>query len=672
MKQVSILFITVVLITFTSCGDYLDIVPDNAISLEHFYTTRDNAISGLAKVYGYLPNPGHRDQTLWLMSDEYLGRTDWWGNSDRYRAERIMRGFQNEQDPILGDWSGTAGGVRLYEAIRQCNIFLENIGNVKDMAPEEVENWSAQVLFLKAYYHFLLLKKYGPIIIRESSIPLEAPKEILFANRNKIEECFDVIIRLINAAIPHLKEQTSPTDAGQVDQIAAKAIKARVLLFRASPFYNGNREYFARFLDHDGQPFFPLTYDREKWKDAIDACNEAIEISKRNNKGLYEYEGVPYRYDRENFERNPDGMKIVYDLRMKIVDPWNRELLWGYSNIQPALEHIPYRTQIRYWPELYVESLVGDYRAGYAASDLGATYAMLERYYTKNGLPPDMDVSFDQFTKHFIVDMPDDGNPDYEPYVGIMQPGARIIQMYLDREKRFYVDLGLTGGYWRGHQWIMPTKFLKDTYGGKESNRNMTFGTLVIDRGDVNNECLSTGIGIQKFVHPESVANAWQRQIRYPFPVIRYADLLLMKAEALNEYHEGPDPDGEVYALLNEVRRRAGVPDVEDSWGSERGMARRIDYHRTHEGLRDIILWERGIELSFEGSRFWDMLRHLRAPREFSQPVFGWDQEGETEEEFFQLQLKQGRRFTITDCLWPIDISELNRHGTLIQNPGWR
>ena len=220
----------------------------------------------------------------------------------------------------------------------------------------------------------------------------------------------------------------------------------------------------------------------------------------------------------------------------------------------------------------------------------------------------------------------------------------------------------------------MPTKFLKDTYGGKESNQNMTIpgSTTTVGRGDVNNECLSTAIGIQKFIHPESVAGAWQRQRRYPFPIIRYADLLLIKAEALNEYYEGPDPNGEVYDLINEVRSRAGVPDVQVSYGAVLGVAKQIGKHTNQSGLRDIILYERSVELAFEGSRFWDMVRHKRAPKEFSQPVFGWDIDATMEEDFFQLQLKQGRRFTITDCLWPIDIAELNRQGTLIQNPGWK
>src|SRR3546814_18585657 len=90
----------------------------------------------------------------------------------------------------------------------------------------------------------------------------------------------------MNEAIPSLSERATENEWGQVDQVFAKAIKARVLFFRASPFFNGNNEYFGDFMDDDGQPFFPLTYDREKWKAAIDALTEAITAAEANGMGL--------------------------------------------------------------------------------------------------------------------------------------------------------------------------------------------------------------------------------------------------------------------------------------------------------------------------------------------------------------------------------------------------
>ncbi|HTG55078.1 MAG TPA: RagB/SusD family nutrient uptake outer membrane protein, partial [Niabella sp.] len=113
-----------------------------------------------------------------------------------------------------------------------------------------------------------------------------------------------------------------------------------------------------------------------------------------------------------------------------------------------------------------------------------------------------------------------------------------------------------------------------------------------------------------------------------------------------------------------------GVPNIETVW-SDATLARTPNKHLTKEGLRDIILQERGIELAFEGHHFWDMLRHKRAPGAFSAPIYGWTHTGTTGTSFFVLNVKQERRFTINDCLWPIDLNEMNTNGKLIQNPGW-
>ncbi|MFN2396730.1 MAG: RagB/SusD family nutrient uptake outer membrane protein, partial [Bacteroidales bacterium] len=105
----------------------------------------------------------------------------------------------------------------------------------------------------------------------------DAGEEQLFQKQSTVEESFDYVIGLMDEAIPDLAERKSGTLMGQVDQVIAKSIKARVMLFRASPFFNGNQEYFGDFYNEDGDPFFPLDYDKEKWKDAIDAINIAID-----------------------------------------------------------------------------------------------------------------------------------------------------------------------------------------------------------------------------------------------------------------------------------------------------------------------------------------------------------------------------------------------------------
>jgi hypothetical protein len=287
---------------------------------------------------------------------------------------------------------------------------------------------------------------------------------------------------------------------------------------------------------------------------------------------------------------------------------------------------------------------------------LGTTYAVLTRYYTKNGIPIDDDLTFDKTTMFDLVTTPNEGTPEYEPLRGIMQPAAETTPLYLDREPRFYANLGVVGGYWRSHAFRISTQF----YSGGNAGYNSS----------LSNNYFSTGIGVQKLVHPESKNVTYLRITRVPYPLMRMADLYLIKAEALNEYLDAPDND--VYAAINTVRRRAGIPDVQVAWSdASKVRSASLNKHLTKDGMRDIILQERGIELSFEGHRFWDMHRHKRAVTEFSTPVMGWNFRGVNGAAFFNPTTIQARRFIERDYLWPIPLNELNINGNLIQNPGW-
>jgi len=656
MKKIKI-FLLLIVFVLASCSNYLSVTPDNTETIDDIFAVKEQAYNALAKIYSYLPNIADTHSTPFSLGDEYVGRLDYDLTTTYLKAIQIMLGKQSQNDPILGDWSGNQSGHKLYEAIRQCNVFLNHINEVVDMQQAEKDEWAAQATFLKGYYNFLLIQKYGPIVIVDKEISPTAMATDLFQSRQKLDSCFDYVIALMNQAIPNLYPLVQGSDLGQIDQVGATAIKARVLLFRASPFYNGNSDYYSNFLDHDGQPFFPQTYDPEKWKDVIDACDAALSLAASNGKDLFTYDKtIYYGADKQDVLINEDAIKKLYDLRMLVVTPWNKELLWGYSNSYPAGNNISSACNIRLPADLAAESGGTPDNAGWSWNWFGATYAMAERFYTKNGLPIDDDKTFDRNKIYNFITMPSADDPTYQQYAGILQPGAQTIYLYKDREPRFYADLGITGGYWRGHLIRIPTMLYQSSYGGMNTAVNST-------------DYFCSGIGIQKFVHPESTTGSENRQLHFPYPIIRLADLILMKAEALNEY-SGPSQD--VYDLVDKVRERAGIPDLEISWSPEMNWARTPDKYKTQAGLRDIILQERSIELAFEGSRFWDMLRWKRAPQEFSGPVWGWNPFAFNAQDFFVLQVKHSLKFNITDCLWPIDLNEMNTNANLIQNPGWQ
>lgn len=642
----------------TACSDFLDIVPDNTITLEDYFANREMAYNGLSNVYAGIPNNHLIHNTEWLLGDDWLGQMNATVAQSGLVGTRIMAGSQNSTSPLLAYWEGWNNATDMYQTIRSANTFLEYIHLVKDMSDQEKKQWIAQVKFLKAYFHFILIQHYGPITIVDKNLTPNATAEELFVNRHKVDDCFDYVIDLIKESIPDLNNDIMDDQLGMVDQTAAKAILARIMLFRASPLFNGNKDLFGDFYDHDGETFFPMNEEgsarwTQKWRDALEAVNDAIAHAEGEGHGLYEFDDQPYKFDLDDWNANRESMQHLYSLRMLIVDPWNKEYLWGRTYSMGQGGTIQDASNIRL-PRTFTNGV--QETTGNSWNWAGATYQMMARYYTRNGLPIEADKTYDRNNMYRIVSTPEADSEEYKPLLGILQPGVMTINMYLNRELRFYANLGITGGYWRGHQYRIDTQMYGGTPGGYDPSISQ-------------NDFFWTGIGVQKFVHPESKSGSWIRQVHFPYPIIRMADLYLMKAEILNELN---GPSQEVYDEINKVRQRAGIPNVEDVW-SDPALCNSLylNRHLTKEGMREIIMRERSIEFAFEGSRYWDVVRYKRGPAEFNTPVTGWRGNAYGSQNFFRLEVKHRRRFLNRNYLWPISLNEMNTNANLIQSPGW-
>lgn len=664
MKKISLLSV-IALTFFTSCDSYLDVVPDQVLKVEDLFTTKTDALNALAKIYSYLPVVDNINESPFLLGDEYVCTKNDIVNADgTLRAQIIMRNLQSSGDPVLGLWSGTGGGKHYYVGIRHCDLVMEHVDLVYDMNDTEKEEMKAQVKFLKAYYAFLLIQHYGPIVIPQYLETDETYPEKLFPKRVTIDESFDYVINLMKEAIPNLRAKVPLSDYGQVDQTVAKSILARVLVFRASPFFNGNNDLYGTFKNAEGVHFFPQEYDKEKWKDALDALDDAITTCEKAGIKLYEYsKPTYYNYDSVFVSAQPAKAQQYYTRRFVLTDPWNTELIWGRSDMYGkgdlSNDILSNACNIMLPDDPEYQG------AGYSEAEtptgvgqfLSASYQMLERYYTENGLPIDQDLKYSADEKYRIATIPGATNPEYTTkYLGLMQPGHKVIKLLMNRELRFYTDLILTGGYARVHRYKITTSMFADTYGGRNMKKNSDF-------------YFGTGIGIQKMVHPESGAGWYFAQVRFPYPFIRLADLYLMRAEARNEYYEKPDQ--QVWDDVNRIRTRAGIPTVERAW-SDPNYARTPNKHTTHLGMRDIILQERAIEFAFEGIYYWDIIRHKKATTAFNQPITGWNVNGTTAENFFLLRPVQYRRYPLASYLWPIPVGEMNINSNLINNPGWQ
>ncbi|WP_300604018.1 RagB/SusD family nutrient uptake outer membrane protein [Niabella sp.] len=111
-------------------------------------------------------------------------------------------------------------------------------------------------------------------------------------------------------------------------------------------------------------------------------------------------------------------------------------------------------------------------------------------------------------------------------------------------------------------------------------------------KSGVNNNNSKIGYNFKKLVDPAFVSTDWDGA--QDFPIIRYAEVLLSFAEAKNEVS---GPDATIYAALNDIRDRSGMPPVDEA------------SFNTKDKLRELIRNERRLELAGEGQRYFDIRR---------------------------------------------------------------
>ncbi len=352
------------------CNSFLDVVPDDGLpSVETAFNLRSSAIKYLATCYSYMTLDGSmgNDPAL-LGSDEYwdlYGRTttDVSGRVP-YTMSYIARGQMSANTVYANDWAS------MYEGIRCCDILVDNISRVPDMEETEKNQWIAEVTFLKAYYHFNLVRKWGPVPIIRESLPIDSSVDEVRVHRNNIDECFDFIIELLDKAMPDLPIVNPAVDEyGRVTKTICAAFKAKVAVYAASPLFNGNSEQ-AALVDTDGTTrLFPEKTDDEKlarWTAAMEACREAIAVSEEANIKLYEGEDITYRMT--------DSLKTTLTLRNAFNQKWNSELIWGNTQSPSGTMNMYHRLCMP------ILNGVSDMLGGYIF--IGVPLKIAEQFYT--------------------------------------------------------------------------------------------------------------------------------------------------------------------------------------------------------------------------------------------------------------------------------------------------
>lgn len=181
----------------------------------------------------------------------------------------------------LGTMNATATGPydnvwnTCWRNIRKSNVFLSDV-KISPLSPGGQKMTSAEVRYLRAWYYSILLKNFGGVPILGDQVFKH--DDDLKMSRNTYEECVNYILGEIDAASADLPVDHLAQNFGRITKGACLALKARVLLYAASPLFNGGS--IATDEVRKSLTSYP-NYSADRWQKAADAAQAVM------NMGIY-------------------------------------------------------------------------------------------------------------------------------------------------------------------------------------------------------------------------------------------------------------------------------------------------------------------------------------------------------------------------------------------------
>lgn len=639
---------------FSSCADYLDVD-------KYFYDqlSIDSAFSKRKYVDGWLSNAFEPIQ--YITEGEGMRR---WMSDDIVKYEG--RDYQN------GNYSATTNNgdsenllYKAYEAVRKASTFIDNVDRCGELTEVEKADMKGQMRFIRAYAYWSLIRHFGPVpLIPEHGLDVSLSYEELSLPRASLDEIVAFIDQDLVVAARSLPMVRTVNNMGRPTRGAALALRARILLWVASPLMNGNRDLF-NVKDNRGRQLVPQEYDESKWAKAAAAAKEVMDL------GIYElytiepspdtpeYERPPYNaeFSDKNF---PDGWadvdpylsyKSIFD--GTIIGSKNPELIFTRTSRG--------NEQINHW----VSNCMPRTLSG--SNLIGVSQKQVDAYYMDNGQTIQEAEASGYYKEDGFTTSSNPLNEGGAPFLP-----ANVSWQYAHREPRFYASIAYCGSIWvcaSANEAQYRNKqifYYRDLNDGKQGFKE---------------DCPLTGIGFKKFVNDEDAFTQGGYRMDKTENTIRYAEMLLIYAEALNELTPGKSYTVERYngetmtvqrdvnemrSAMKPIRMRAGVPDFDDV------------IYANKELFRTALKRERQIELVGENCfRYYDLRRWKDALLEENQPLMGCNinisDDVTRVQEFYRptVVASMPKVFTQRMYLWPFPDKEMKRNVNLTQNPGW-
>lgn len=632
------------LVASASCSDYLDVSKEMSENL-----TEDKVWESPVYTRNWYGN-------IYLCMSEYSETgseanafKNPWSNLCGEIASQNMPG----RDAMVSGYTASSAQFHrwatLYKYIRQAMIFIrdakdEGVGSDQnEITPEEMARMKDDARYLEAYSYFSLFELYGPFCIVRQIDDAAYPK-INNYERASVDECVNYIDSLLADVLSRdnlpetvitSKGETPTTDAFNLREvvrptkIAARALRAKLWVYAASPLFNGGWDKAMELKNPDGKQLFPAK-DPNKWVIAKQHLEELLQACEEDGHGLYEYQ--------INGTNNPD-MSLY-----RLFQDYNREILWCSTSND---YNDQYKMEKRVTPR--------DINACYGT--IGPTQEAVDMFFTKDGLDIHEDPNYHEDALVQVT------NTAYDDAGIDVHNDPNVFNMYSNREPRFYQDVNYQGKSWY------------KVYQTKSGNNNYQIDfSLNGGAGPASTNTPKTGYLLGKFYnrtvnHVSGDVNAYTRvSIIY-----RLADFYLYYAEVLNEINPS---DPRIIQYIDYVRERAGIPTYASLEASGTKVIRG-DYEKQKLAIQR----ERFVELYCEGQWYFDIRRWMVCGKgqladqtrfsgmnEYGQPNVTIGTQGS----YFRRVTIENRQWQDRMYLYPIhqNVIEISS-GRMVQNPGW-
>ena len=548
---------------------------------------------------------------------------------------------------------------QMYKIIRKTNLIFQRIDECKDLTTLEEREILGYAHFMRAYAYYHILMNFGPVVlIGDETLETNEKPEYYNRERATYDESVDYICDELELAAKYIPLTVSMGQFGRPTRGAAYGLIARLRLQQASPLFNGGaaaKTHFASWKRTvDGVDYVSQQYDEKKWAVAAAAAKRVIDMGvyelytvKRDSTTMPLPKNVPSG-DFPNGAGNIDPFKSYSDMFTgEALSQKNTEFVWGRisSNVRNYTRHA--------FP---IDNLGG-------WNGMAIPQKIVDAYYMVDGR--DINNSSEEYPYSEI------GFSSEKQSFSGYQLNNGVYNMYMNREMRFYASIGFSECFW---------PCLSTSESGRR-NQTITYfkgGNSGKDRtnSDIRNYPI-TGYVIKKFIHKD---DAWAgndaETLEKPFPIIRYAEILLSYVEALNNLtggHTITDAEGnsqtftrdvnEMDKYFNMIRYRAGLPGLTSAELS------------SPDQMFDLIVRERMIEFLHENRRFYDVRRWGIYEEVDKEPIVGMDTEsrkdGYYERTVVNHPIARNRKVERKMIWLPISRQEIRKVPKMDQNPGW-